>query len=175
MDSNVKLSWPLISAVCLVPIIMSCSASTAPKNSAADSVRQFNILQKQVDLAPSFNASITDIRFFEGERSQIALINERKYMTRFARERTRSVYTEIHLQHLRPDSKVHFPITLYFRQNGRTVRIEEFESRVGADWTSSDHVVGVGEFEPGKWRVGNYEVDIYLAAQKAATAYFQIY
>jgi hypothetical protein len=36
-------------------------------------------------------------------------------------------------------------------------------------------VIGVGNFEPGKWPVGDYEVDVFVNAKKAATAYYEIY
>jgi hypothetical protein len=53
--------------------------------------------------------------------------------------------------------------------------IEEFETRISPDWASSSHVIGAGNFEPGKWPLGNYEVDIFIYAKKAATGYFEIY
>ena len=49
------------------------------------------------------------------------------------------------------------------------------KDRIGPEWTSSGHLVGAGNFDPGKWRVGNYEVDVYINTKKAATGYFEIY
>jgi hypothetical protein len=138
-------------------------------------VREPKVLEDEVALGPSLNGRVTKIRFFEGERSKLAFTAERKYETRFARMMTRTVYTEIDLDYHRPTTKVRFPITLYFRQNGRTLRIEEVESWIEPEWTSSGHLVSAGYFEPGKWRVGTYEVDIYINAKKAATGYFEIF
>ncbi|HZA54619.1 MAG TPA: hypothetical protein VE616_10235 [Candidatus Udaeobacter sp.] len=168
-----QYSMPLFGL--LLPLITACSSSTVSEGRIVPSVSEAKILREQVNLGPSFKAHVTSIRFFEGDRSKLAFSKERVYQTRFAQAKTRTVYTEIHLDHAGPGAKVYFPITLYFRQNGRTLRIEEFESRLAPDWTSSDHLVSAGHFEPGKWHVGNYEVDVYIHAEKVATGYFEIY
>jgi hypothetical protein len=169
-----KRSSILLSGL-LLPSIMGCSSSAVSESRAVPSVRAPKMLREQVDLGPSFKARVTSIRFFEGDRSKLAFAKERVYQTRFAQAKARTVYTEIHLDHAGPGTRVYFPISLHFRQDGKTLRIEEFESRIGPDWTSSDHLVGAGHFEPGKWPIGNYEVDVYIHADKAATGYFEIY
>src|ERR687892_472826 len=78
--------------------------------------------------------------------------------------------TEINLDHPGAQTNIYFPIRLDFRQNGRTLRIEEVDSRIGPEWTGSSHVISAGNFDPGKWSVGNYEIDVYINAKKAATA-----
>ncbi len=87
----------------------------------------------------------------------------------------RTVYTDISLDYPRTKTSIHFPIRLDFRRNGRTVRIEEVDNRIGPDWTSSSHVVNAGSFDPGKWAIGNYEVDVYINAKKAAIGFGEIY
>ena len=133
------------------------------------------IIEEQIALGSSVNARVTKVRFFEGERSKLAFISDRTYETRFAKTITRTIYTEINLDYPRPETNVYFPITLYFRQNGRTLRIEEARSSIRSYWTSSDHWVSAGNFDPGKWTVGNYEIDVYINDKKAATGYFEIY
>jgi hypothetical protein len=157
-----------------LPSITGCVA-THTLESRAVTPGEPKIVEQPIALSPSVNAHVTKIHFFEGERSKRAFIADRKYETRFATLMTRSVYTEINLDYPRPETNIHFPITLYFRQNGRTLRIEEVEGRIGPEWTSSSHVIGAGNFDPGKWPVGNYEVDVYLNAKKAGTGYFEIY
>jgi hypothetical protein len=171
----VQQSWILLFVGLLFPSILACSSSNVPGSRTVSSVRETNILRKQIDLGPSFSTRVTSIRFFEGDRSKVAFTSERVYATRFAHPKTKTVYTEIQLDHPRPGTTVYFPIALHFRHNQRTLRIEEFEGRVGPDWTSSHHLIGAGDFRPGKWRLGNYEVDVYVNAQKAATAYFEIF
>ena len=139
------------------------------------SVPQFKILQDPIVLDPSLNGHVTTVRFFEGDRSKLAFSKKRIYASKFARASTRTIYTEIHLEHPQPGKKIYFPITLYFRQNGKTVRIEEVEGRLRPDWTSSDQLIGAGDFVPGNWRLGNYEVDVYIIADKVATGYFEIF
>jgi hypothetical protein len=170
-----KRSWGLLFLGLFLPSLTGCSTTGISESRAVPAVHEPKILEEQVALGRTLNGRITKIRFFEGERSKLAFTAERKYETRFAKTMTRTVYTEIDLDYPRPETNVHFPITLYFRQNGTTLRIEEVQSRIEPEWTSSGHLVGAGHFEPGKWRVGNYEVDIYINAKKAATGYFEIY
>lgn len=155
--------------------ITGCGATHTLESPAVPNAAAPKISAEPVALSPSVKARITKIQFFEGERSKAALSMDRKYESRFATKVTRSLYTEIDLDYPRPKANLYFPITLYFRQNGRTLRIEEIETRISPDWTSSSHVIGAGHFDPGKWPVGNYEVDVYVNARKAATAYFEIY
>jgi hypothetical protein len=175
MFLNLKRSWRLIFLGPFLPSIIGCSTTGVLETGAVSAAHEPKMIEEQVALSPSFNARITNIGFFEGERSKLALTNDRKYETRFAKTMTRTVYTEIDLDYPRPASKVYFPITLYFRQNGKTLRIEEVQTWIEPQWTSSGHFVGAGNFEPGKWAVGNYEVDVYINAKKAATGYFAIY
>jgi hypothetical protein len=175
MIFDLKRSCRLLFLGLFLLSITGCSTTGVLESRAVPAASAPKILEEQVALGPSLNARVTTIRFFEGERSKLAFTTERKYETRFARTMTRTVYTEINLDYPRPETNVYFPITLNFRQNGRTLRIEEVETRIGPEWTSSGHLVGAGNFDPGKWRVGNYEVDVYINAKKAATGYFEIY
>lgn len=160
----------LLSASACGPSIMRAS-----KPQAAGSTPQPKILQDSFVLAPSLDGRVTAIRFFEGDRSKLAFQKKRIYASKFPQAGTRTIYTEIHLEHPRPGKKVYFPITLYFRQKGETVRIEEIEGRLRPDWTSSDQLIGAGGFIPGDWHRGDYEVDVYIIAEKVATAYFKVY
>lgn len=132
------------------------------------------IVEEPIALSPSVNARVTKVQFFEGERSKVAFVH-RQYETRFAMKIGRTVYTDISLDYPRTKTSIHFPIRLDFRRNGRTVRIEEVDNRIGPDWTSSSHVVNAGSFDPGKWAIGNYEVDVYINAKKAAIGFGEIY
>jgi hypothetical protein len=171
---KLKRSWKLTLVASCLPI-MGCSTTDVLKSSPVPVVRESKLVEEQVALSPSFNARLTSIRFFEGERSKLAFVNDKKYETRFAKTLTRTIYTEIDLDYSRPKEKVFFPIMLYFRQNGKLVRVEEIQSRIDPQWTSSSHTVGAGYFEPGEWGIGDYEVDVYINSKKAATAYFAVY
>ena len=175
MFFGLKRSWNLLFVGLFLPSITGCSTTRMLESRAVPAAVEPKILEEQIALGPSLNARVTKVRFFEGERSKLAFTSDRRYETRFAKTMTRTVYTEINLDYPRPETNINFPITLYFRQDGRTLRIEEVESRIRSDWTSSGHLVGAGNFDPGKWAVGNYEVDVYINAKKAATGYFEIY
>ncbi|MGH7794084.1 MAG: hypothetical protein ACREQ2_04160 [Candidatus Binatia bacterium] len=173
MFFDLKQSSGLLFVGLFVSSITGCSATHTLE--VAATAGEPKIVEESIALSPSVSARVTKIQFFEGERSKRAFTAERNYETRFATKMTRTVYTEVHLDYPRPETNIYFPITLYFRQNGRTLRIEEFENRIRPDWTSSSHVIGAGDFDPGKWPVGNYELDVYINAKKAATGYFEIY
>ena len=174
MFFGLKRSWKLLFVGLFLPSITGCS-TTRLESPAVPTAVEPKILEEPIALGSSVNARVTKVRFFEGERSKLAFISDRTYETRFAKTLTRTVYTEINLDYPRPETNVYFPITLYFRQNGRTLRIEEARSSIRSDWTSSDHWVSAGNFDPGKWTVGNYEIDVYINDKKAATGYFEIY
>jgi hypothetical protein len=174
MFFGLKRSWKLLFVGLFLSSITGCS-TTRLESPAVPTAVEPKILEEPIALGSSVNARVTKVRFFEGERSKLAFISDRTYETRFAKTITRTIYTEINLDYLRPETNVYFPITLYFRQNGRTLRIEEARSSIRSDWTSSDHWVSAGNFDPGKWTVGNYEIDVYINDKKAATGYFEIY
>ena len=174
MFFGLKRSWKLLFVGLFLPSITGCS-TTRLESPAVPTAVEPKILEEPIALGSSVNARVTKVRFFEGERSKLAFISDRTYETRFAKTITRTIYTEINLDYPRPETNVYFPITLYFRQNGRTLRIEEARSSIRSDWTSSDHWVSAGNFDPGKWTVGNYEIDVYINDKKAATGYFEIY
>jgi hypothetical protein len=134
------------------------------------------IFHSNVELIPSLNARVTKILFFESNRSDIVLPKKRIYQSRFAQATTRSVYTEIYLEHPQPGRRIDFIITLvYIRENGTTFRIEEYQSRIEADWTSSNHWAGVGNYGPGDWSAGTHKVDVHIKGEKVATGSFEIY
>jgi hypothetical protein len=174
MFFGLKRSWKVLFVGLFLPSITGCS-TTRLESPAVPRAVEPKILEEPIALGSSVNARVTKVRFFEGERSKLAFISDRKYETRFAKTITRTIYTEINLDYPRPQTNVYFPITLYFRQNGRTLRIEEAQSSIRSEWTSSDHLVSAGNFDPGKWTVGNYEIDVYINDKKAATGYFAIY
>ena len=174
MFFGLKRSWKLLFVGLFLPSITGCS-TTRLESPAVSAAVQPKIIEAPIALGSSVNARVTKVRFFEGERSKLAFISDRTYETRFAKTLTRTIYTEINLDYPRPETNVYFPITLYFRQNGRTLRIEEAQSSIRSEWTSSDHLVSAGNFDPGKWTVGNYEIDVYINDKKAATGYFEIY
>jgi hypothetical protein len=175
MFFDLQRSWKLLFVGLFLSSITGCSTTRMSESHAVPAAVDPKIIEEPIALGPSLNARVTKVRFFEGERSKLAFTSDRRYETRFAKTMTRTVYTEINLDYPRPETNINFPITLYFRQNGRTLRIEEVQSRIRSDWTSSDHLVSAGNFDPGKWAVGNYEVDVYINAKKAATGYFEVY
>jgi len=113
--------------------IAACSATRPLETRPVATARDPKIVEEPIALSPSVNARVTKVQFFEGERSKLALA-DRKYETRFATKMARTIYTEISLDHPRTESHLSFPIRLDFRRNGRTVRIEEVDNRIGPDW-----------------------------------------
>lgn len=156
-------------------LITGCSTTSVLESTPAPVMPEPKIIEEEVTLTPSFTAHPRSIRFFEGERSKLAIVNDKTYETRFAKTLARTIYTEIDLDHTRPEKQVHFPIMLYFRQNGKLVRVAEIQARIDPQWSASSHLVGAGYFEPGKWSAGDYEVDVFVNSRKTAIAYFAVY
>ena len=174
MFFNLKRSLNLIFCGSAL-LVTGCSSTGVLESTSAPMMPEPKIIEEQVTLNPSFSAHPRSIRFFEGERSNLGIVNDKTYETRFAKTLARTIYTEIDLDHPRPEKQVHFPIMLYFRQNGDLVRVDEIQARIDPQWSASSHLVGAGYFEPGKWAVGDYEVDIYVNSKKTAIAYFAVY
>ena len=177
MVSSLRQTWTLLFVGLLLPSVTGCSPAVngVSESQAKPSASQLKIVRDPIALGPSLNGSVKTVRFFEGDRSRLAMGKNRTYRSRFARATTRTIYTEINLEHPQPGKNIYFPLTLYFLRDGETVRIEEIEARLEPNWTSSEQVIGAGNFSPGKWRVGKYEVDVYIVAEKVATGYFEIY
>jgi len=175
MFFGLKRSFSLLILGVLVPSAMGCSsaftnAQTVPPAAEA------KIFRDNVELIPSVNARVTKIQFFESGRYDTELRKKRVYQSRFAQATTRTIYTEIHLEHPQPRRRIDFAITLVCsRGNGTTFRIEEYKSRMEADWTSSDHWIGVGHHRPGRWDAGTYKVEVHINGEKVATGSFEIY
>ncbi len=134
------------------------------------------IFHQSIELIPSVNATIKKIQFFESGRSDMELRRKRIYQGRFAQATTRTIYTEVRLEHPQVRKRIDFPVTLVCsRADGTTFRIEEYEGRIKKGWSSTDHWIGVGYHRPGKWDAGLYKIDIYINGDKVVSGYFEIY
>ena len=92
-------------------LVTGCGTTEVLGNSPVPVMFESKIIEEEVALTPSFSAHPRSIRFFEGERSQLAIINDRTYET-LAKTLARTIYTEIDLDHPRPEKQVQFPIML---------------------------------------------------------------
>ncbi|HXV82096.1 MAG TPA: hypothetical protein VEG60_19660 [Candidatus Binatia bacterium] len=153
-----------------------CSSLRSSQDAkTAAPVSQPTILRKQVMLVPSLDAQVTKLAFFGSSASDIAPLKNPTYKNRFAHAATNRVHPEIHLEHPRPGKRVYFTMTVHVRENQKTFRIVDYETRIEPDWTSSNHSVGIGVMGPGNWRPGSYEADIYINGEKVAMGHFEVY
>lgn len=165
---------PLLLGILLA--ITGCSSSRrSPEANTASPVPQPTILRKQVMLVPSLDARVTQLVFFATSASDIAPLKNPTYNSRFAHAATNRVHPEIHLEHPRPGKRVYFTMTVHIRENQKTFRIVDYETRIEPDWTSSHHSVGIGVMGPGNWRAGSYEADVYINGEKVAMGRFEVY
>jgi hypothetical protein len=141
----------------------------------AASVPEARIIQERVQSISSLDARVTKVLFFESGRSSVMPPETTTYRSRFAQADTRTVYTEIHLDHPPPGKRVDFTVAVYIRENGTTFRIEELDARVEGDWTASYHRIGGAHTRPGRWRVGMYNVEVQINGEMVATGSFEIY
>jgi hypothetical protein len=158
-------------------LLLSLAGCGAMKNAAepkSASLPEPKIFNDKLVSTPSLNARATQLVFFGSGPSDIAPFTP-IYKSRFDHAATTRVHPEIRLAYPAPGKKVYLAVTVHIRENGKTFRIVEYETRVDPDWTSSSHSVDVGVFGPGNWRIGTYETDIHINGEKVATGYFEVY
>ena len=149
------------------------NSSSEPKTASA--VPEPSILQDKVVVIPSLDARLTKLAFFGSSASDIAPLQNPTYKSRFEHAATTRVYPEIHLEYPPPGKKIYFVMTVHIRENKRTFRIVDYETRIEPNWTSSSHSVGVGVLGPGNWRAGSYEADVYINGERVAMGSFEVY
>jgi hypothetical protein len=164
----------LLAAILLLSIAGCGSLKNAAELKTASSLPEPKIFDK-LETIPSLNARVAKLVFFGTGPADIAPLKSPTYKNRFEHAVTTKVHPEIHLDYGAPGKKVYFTMTVHIRENGRTFRIVDHESRIEPDWTSSNHSIGIGVFGPGTWHIGTYEADVYINGEKVATGYFEIY
>jgi hypothetical protein len=154
-----------------------CSSSLRGSSEAktASPVPEPSILRDKVVMIPSLDARLTKLAFFGSSASDIAPLQNPTYKSRFEHAATTRVYPEIRLEYPPPGKKIYFVMTVHIRENKKTFRIVDYETRIEPNWTSSSHSVGVGVLGPGNWRAGSYEADVYINDEKVATGSFEVY
>lgn len=170
---NSKRTYMLILGLLLLSTA-GCSSIKSPPESKTASLPEPKILHDKLVSTPSLNARATKLVFFGSSPSDIAPFTP-IYKSRFDHAATTKVHPEIHLAYPAPGKKVYLTVTVHIRENGKTFRIVDYETRVDPNSISSSHSVDVGVFGPGNWRVGTYETDIHINGEKVATGYFEVY
>lgn len=162
----------------IVALLLLSTTGCSSVRSAASlkpSVPEPKLFNDKVEAIPSLNARVTKLVFFSSGPSDITPLKTPTYKNRFEHAATTRVHPEIHLDYPPPGKKVYFTITVHIRENGKTFRIVDYESRIEADWSSSYHSIGVGVFGPGTWHVGTYEADVHINGEKVATGFFEVF
>lgn len=168
---------PLLLGLFLLTI-SGCSSSlrsSSSEHKTTSSVPEPSILHEKVAVIPSLDARLTKLAFFSSSAADIAPLQNPTYKSRFEHVATTQVHPEIHLEYPPPGKKIYFTMTVHVRENKRTFRIVDYETRIEPNWTSSSHSVGIGVFGPGNWRAGAYEADVYINGEKVAMGSFQVY
>ena len=102
-------------------------------------------------------------------------MGQRDYKTRFSREQTRYIYTEIAY-----DNKLYQVadftslVTIVY---GGSAFTQELKGTIQQDKSAQDGLYwrGMGWSEPGKWPAGTYTVTIYLEGEKVGQSRFEVY
>jgi hypothetical protein len=160
----------------LLPIA-GCSSSfkSSSESKTTSTVPEPTILHDKVAVIPSLDARLTKLAFFGSSASDIAPLQNPIYKSRFEHAATTRVYPEIHLEYPPPGKKIYFTMTVHIRENQKTFRIVDYETRIEPNWTSSYHSVGIGVLGPGNWHAGTYEADVYINGEKIAMGSFEVY
>ena len=141
----------------------------------ASTVPEPTILQDKTESIPSLDARVTKLAFFGSSAADIGPLKNPTYKSRFEHAATTRVHPEIYLEYPPPGKKIYFTMTVHIRENARTFRIVDYDTRIEPDWTSSHHSVGIGVLGPGNWRAGTYEADVYVNGEKVAMGSFEVY
>ena len=168
---------PLLLGLLLLTITGCSSAlrSSSSEHKTTASVPEPSILHDKVAVIPSLDARLTKLAFFSTSAADIAPLQKPIYKSRFEHATTTQVYPEIYLEYPPPGKKIYFTMTVHVRENKKTFRIVDYQTRIEPNWTSSSHSVGVGVFGPGNWRTGTYEADVYINGEKVAMGFFEVY
>jgi hypothetical protein len=169
---------------CLLPIVglalastLGCGSSFNSESSpkTASSVPEPKIRHDKAGAIPSLQARVTKLVFFGSGPSDIAPLKNPIYKSRFEHSATKTVHPEIHLTYPPPDKRIYFTLTVHVRENGKTLRMVDYEGRIEPSWTSSHHSVGIGIMGPGNWQIGKYEADVHINGEKVATGFFEVF
>jgi hypothetical protein len=174
---DLKRSCLLLIVALALASTLGCGSSfrSASEPVAASSVPEPNIRHDKGGAIPSLQARVTKLVFFGSGPSDIAPLRNPIYRSRFEHSATKTVHPEIHLTYPPADKRIYFTLTVHVRENGKTLRIVDYEGRIEPSWSSSHHSVGVGIMGPGNWQIGRYEADVHINGEKVATGFFEIF
>ena len=172
-----KKTCTLLLSGLLLSSMPGCSSSfrSASVAKTASAVPEPTILQDKTVSIPSLDARVTKLAFFGSSAADIGPVKNPTYKNRFEHAATTRVHPEIYLEYPQPGKKIYFTMTVHIRENARTFRIVDYDTRIEPDWTSSHHSVGIGVLGPGNWRAGKYEADVYVNGEKIAMGSFEVY
>src|SRR6516165_2418381 len=116
----------------LLSLTTGCSSSVRSSSggTTAASAPESQILQDKVETIPSLDAHLTKLAFFGTGPSDIAPVKNPIYKSRFEHAATTKVHPEIHLEYPPPGKRVYFTMTVHIRENSRTFRIVDYETRI---------------------------------------------
>lgn len=121
-------------------------------------------------------ARATELLFFESDANSPPY-GERTYATRFNRARARYIYYEVSFEYAEPGERIDFALDSrwYDLDSGGTVFNEHrMDAWFEPDWTSSVHSTGFGWDRPGKWKAGQYLVELFVSGQMVISGTFEI-
>jgi hypothetical protein len=134
---------------------------------------------------PSLNAQLTALRFFEGTPCHWPSLEERTYRQRFPKVMTRSIFTELTLEHPTHAREIKITIQGFYRHRGREINKPVLETSIPANRQKSVYAfypaMGTGRvlscvtIPRGHWSVGAYTVDIYIEGEQVTSGSFEIY
>ncbi|UCH94314.1 MAG: protein kinase [Candidatus Aminicenantes bacterium] len=143
---------------------------------AAEAKAKIEMLKKKVIRETKEKIELLHIKFFEsGVKAQP--VGERKYSTRFSKETTRYVYTEIKYKNklYRISTSTNRVILEYSGTGG--FGSHQLKGLINSLQEAADGLYsrGMGWPETGKWPAGIYTVTIYFEDKKVGHSRFEIY
>jgi len=123
----------------------------------------------------SLNATVENVRFYEGDREGLDEIEDREYNGFFKSDEARYINWELHLNYPEHYSEIAFVVHWQLFKGRERLTRQDTEASISASWTGSYHSKGWGRNTPGSWDAGFYEIDFYVEGEFVARGSFEIY
>jgi serine/threonine protein kinase len=143
---------------------------------AAEARARINSLKEKIIKETRIKIELVRVDFFESGARADAL-GQRKYSTRFSKQGTRYIYTEIKYKNkLYGIAAGDTTVVLEYNHGGGVFK-QQLKGIINSLQEAKDGIYwrGVGWTEAGKWLVGTYTVTVYFDNKEAGKAHFEIY
>ncbi len=123
---------------------------------------------------PELQSWVEGVRFYADSGRKVPLKN-RKYARTFPSSSTRFIRWELELGHKAPAQKTYFHIDAVWKDTqGLVIKKERKRFYIPVSDRSTYYNGAYGFAQPGRWRPGNYSVELFIQGKRVAAKEFMI-